>query len=163
MEFNIVTSLRINNEIKKSKYYQVSLGHIITDMNNRGALNTQDNFASYYFKKNKHSIFGQGIIGDISFYTDHYIREDKMLIYFDKDEYKYDFDFALCNEKGISSYLGLIIKEIEDKRKEQTEKIINDLNEMPAKGDYMKVIKTPWAVTQEDILAYAEAKKNGLI
>jgi hypothetical protein len=34
---------------------------------------------------------------------------------------------------------------------------------MPAKGDYMKVIKTPWAVTQEDILAYAEAKKNGLI
>ena len=163
MEYNIVTSLRINNEIKKCKYYKISLGFISSDRkpNHQVKLNELDNFAYFYNKKYKTTIYGQGLIGDISFYTDHNIKEHKIKVYYDRDEYIFDFDYKKCQETSIESYLGFIIKEIETKRK--TEIIKEEILEEAPKGNYMKVINTPWDVTYDDILAYNEAVKNGLI
>ena len=58
-------------------------------------------------------INGQGKIGNIKFYTDHYINEDKLAFYHDKEEFIFDFDHQMVKEKGVDFYLGHLIKKID--------------------------------------------------
>jgi hypothetical protein len=122
MEYNIVTNFKINQIFKsKSKYFRVKLGLASTQENHQGDrnLSTKDDFAYHYNSVYKTTIYGQGSMSDLKFYTDHYIKEDKIAFYYDKEEFIFDFDLKLVNEKGVDFYLGSLIKKIEEEHKDR--------------------------------------------
>ena len=118
MLINIVTNLKIVQQIKFSKYFQVNLGFVSTiDKGGRRIYNESDNFSNYYNSTYRTTIYAQGNIGNIRFYVDHYITsEDYLVIYYGDtfEEFIVNFDFIQLNKKGIDSYLGSIIKEIDE-------------------------------------------------
>ena len=77
MQYNIVTNYKVNQIFKsKSRYFRVSLGLSSTQESNSGdrVFSQKDDFAFFYNSQYQTTIFGQGNIGNIKFYTDHYIR-----------------------------------------------------------------------------------------
>ena len=128
--YNIVTSPFIISEIKKCKYYKVNLGLVSTiDKNGHRVLNENDKFGYFYNSQYKTTIYMQGTIGDISFYIDHYIKDEVLAVYYNSEEFIIPFDKPLLVEKGIEFYLGSIFKKIEieyeDRIKEAEEKKLN--------------------------------------
>ncbi len=164
MEYNVVTNLRIINEITKYKNFKVSLGYAnYIGPTEQKSLNDKDRFAYYYNTKYNTTIFGKGYIGDINFYVDHYIVSDQIAIYFNKEEYPFNWDWKLLQEKGMEWYLGFLLKSINDeinKKEEIEEKKLEGSSKV---GDPNKIINNPGSVTFEDIKAYQEAKRKGLI
>ena len=133
MKYNIVTNYRINQIIKQSsKYYKVHLGHAITMDSNKGdrELNKGDDFAYFYNTLYRASALGQGLIGDIRFYTDHIIMEDLIAFYIDKEEFIYEFDEKMIKEKGVDAFLGSILKKSEDEFKERKQKEKDDAEQI---------------------------------
>ena len=161
--YNIVTNYKINQLIKSSsKYYKVDLGYSITTESNTSdrVYGKSDEFAYFYNNLYKAAILGQGNIGNIGFYTDHYIKEDKIAFYFREEEFVFDFDFKIVKEKGIDFYLGHLIKTIEteysdrlNKEKERKE------NKTKQVGDASKIFNNPGNVNYEDLKAYMEQKR----
>lgn len=162
--YNIVTNYKINQMIKSySKYYKVSLGFSSTIESNSAdrVYNQKDDFAYFYNTLYKATILAQGSIGNIRFYTDHYIFEDKIAFYYKKEEFIFDFDQNLVKEKGIDFYLGHLIKTIETEyadrlKKEQEEKEARK----EVKADPDKIFKNPGNVTYEDLKAYMEKQRT---
>ena len=64
-------------------------------------LSNKDDFAFYYNNMYKTTIYAQGSIGNIKFYTDHFIKDDKVAFYYDKEEFIFDFDELLV--RGLIS------------------------------------------------------------
>jgi hypothetical protein len=161
--YNIVTNYKINQLIKSSsKYYKVSLGFATTSETNSQdrVYNQKDEFAYFYNTLYKASILAQGSIGNIKFYTDHYIKEEKIAFYWKKEEFIFDFDSTLVKEKGVDFYLGHLIKKIETEyadrlKKEQESKE----NKQKTNADPDKLIKNPGLVTYEDMKAYMEKQR----
>jgi hypothetical protein len=174
MEYNIVTNFKIIQELKKYPNYKVSLGYssTVAQPDNTRTFRETDKFAFFYNKRYKTTIYGQGYIGDISFYTDHYIKDDQLAIYFDKEEFIFDFDWDMYKEKGIEWYLGYLLKDIEykleqEKLKKDKEKEIAENPQMTVGNPYKLVVGhpqyNPGNVTFDDLKAYKEAKRTGLI
>ena len=163
MEYNIITNNKIIREIKSYRGFRVSLGYA-NFAGNQGekSLNEKDKFAYYYNTANKTTIFGQGYIGDINFYVDHYIIKDKLLIYLNKEEFPFEFDWKKVEDKGIEWYLGSLLKNIHD-HLDKKDEIEKQLLNIEKKGDPYKIINNPGSVTFEDIKAFQEAKRKGLI
>ena len=117
MTYNIVTNYKICQVFKnKSKYFKVNLGYATTSENNSGdrVLSQKDDFAYFYNTTYKGaSVLGQGNIGNIKIYVDHYIKEDLIAMYWDKEEFIFEFDKKIVDEKGVDFYLGYLIKNIE--------------------------------------------------
>ena len=162
--YNIVTNYKINQIIKSySKYYKVILG-FSTSAESGAAdriYNQKDEFAYYYNTMYRASVLCQGSIGNIKFYTDHMIKEDKIAFYFKKEEFIFDFDMNMVKEKGIDFYLGHLIKTIETEyadrlQKEQEEKE----NKLKKVASPEKLFKNPGAVSYEDLKAYLEQQRN---
>ena len=160
MNYNIVTNYKINQFLKQnSKYYKVSLGQSITleDRSGDRVANTNDQFAFVYNHHYKATILKQGIIGNITFYTDHGIYDDDLALYIDREEFVHKFDERFVREKGVDAYLGHILKtsqeEFDELNKEQM-----DLN-LEKVGNAEKVLTNPGSVRFEDLKAWAE-KKN---
>ena len=161
MEYNIVTNYKINQIFKaKSKYFTVSLGLVSTIEARGGAervFNKSDGFAYHYNTMYKTTIYAQGNIGNIKFYTDHYIKEDKIAFYYDKEEFIFDFNEAMVVEKGVDFYLGHLIKTIET---EHQERILAKERESDEKknevGDPDKILVNPGNVKYADLKAYME-------
>lgn len=161
MDYNIITNYSINQFLKtNSKYYKVNLGQSLTfeDKSGDRVLNQKDQFAFVYNKFYKAQIFKQGMIGDITFYTDHDIREDIIVLYIDREEFVHQFDRNFIQLKGVDAYLGHILKISQ----EEFEKINNEESESVDThkiGESDKVIQNPGSVTYADLKAYLE-KKN---
>lgn len=161
--YNIVTNYKINQLIRfSSKYYKVDLGYSITAESNSSdrVYGKIDKFAHFYNTYYKASILGQGSIGNITFYTDHHIKEDKIAFYFKQEEFVFDFDMKLMKEKGMDTYLGHFLKTIEveyldrvDRQKVQKE------NNIEKVGDHTKIFKNPGNVSYEDLKAYLENQR----
>jgi len=172
-EINIVTNYRIIQEFKKYKNFTVSLGYSSTTKNgDNRVLNEKDKFAFFYNKRYNTTIYGQGCMGQkISVYTDHFIKGNQIAIYYDFEEFIFDFQWDVCREKGIEWYLGSLLKQIEEqlekeKEKERERKSIkieerqggNPYKLVPGHPEY-----NPGSVTFEDVKAYKEAQRQGLI
>jgi hypothetical protein len=161
MNLNIVTSYNINQLIKlNSKYYKVDLGQSITleDRSGERTSNTNDKFAFVYSHHYKTSILKQGKVGDITFYTDHLIIDDKFRFYIDREEFIYDFDLNMIQQKGIDAYLGNILKLSKESYEELINNEIDDARNK--KGNADKVVMNPGSVRYEDLQAYIEKNKS---
>jgi len=165
-EYNIVTKYSINQKFKtKSKYYQINLGYSSTTETNSGdrILNDKDDFAYFYNTRYKTTVQAQGKIGDISFYTDHYILDDKIAFYVDRDEFIFDFDPKIVDEKGVDFYLGHLLKKIHTEQ----ERLSDEKNQKERKEEEKKNLGTPdklsinpGNVTYADLKAYLDKKNS---
>lgn len=160
MKYNIVTNRKINNIFKsKCRYYMVNLGVISTieDRSGDRVFNTLDNFAYFYNNMYKTTIYGQGSIGDIFIYIDGYIMEDKIAFYYDDEEFIFNFDEKMVNEKGVDFYIGHLIKTIEteyqERVKQEEQKVEIQKKEI---GNADMVINNPGNVKYADLKAYLE-------
>jgi len=160
MKYNIVTNRKISDIFKyKSRYYKVNLGVVSTIESKSGdrTLNTLDDFAFFYNNMYRTTIYGQGNIGNIFIYIDLYIKEDKIAFYFDKEEFIFDFDEKMVNEKGVDFYLGHLIKTIETEHQERLIKKQETIEEQKKEvGDANKIFANPGNVKYADLKAYME-------
>ena len=163
MAVNIVTNLQVISKIKTSRYFRTNLGLVATvEKAGNRKYNEKDTFSSYYNTGYNTIIYGQGNIGDIKFYTDHYIKDPVMAVYYGEnfEEFIFDWDDKLFREKGMDFYIGHILKEVD---LAYQEKIKNDelkkIEEKP-KGNADAILSNPGAVTYEDLQAYLEKKRQ---
>jgi len=160
MKYNIVTNRKISDIFKyKSRYYKVNLGVVSTIESRSGdrTLNTLDDFAFFYNNMYRTTIYGQGNIGNIFIYIDLYIKEDKIAFYYDKEEFIFDFDEKMVNEKGVDFYLGHLIKKIETEHQERLIKKQETIEEQKKEvGDANKIFDNPGNVKYADLKAYME-------
>lgn len=159
--YNIVTNYQIIQFFKKSKYFRTNLGMSITmEKNHERILSDKDPFAASYNYQYHTSIYGQGQIGNIRFYVDHYIKESKIAAYLDLEEFIFDFDEEFIKTKGIDAYVGNILMRVDSAYKEKMEsKKALEENKTQKIGNPNNLIKNPGAVTYEDIKEYLKNKK----
>ena len=163
MQVNIVTNFQILQEIKKSKYFQVHLGFVATvEKNGSRSFNENDSFSHFYNSQYVTTIYGQGKIGGIRFYTDHYIRESILAVYYGDNyqEFIVEFDNSIMMKKTIDQYLGSIIKDVEEQYEELVKN--NELKklEKQAEGDAEKLVVNPGGVTWADVKAFLEKERE---
>jgi hypothetical protein len=164
---NIVTNFKIISLMKRSNFYRVNLGLVATvERNGSRSYNEKDKFSWFYNNRYNTTIYGQGNVGDIKFYTDHYINEDVLAVYYgdNLEEFIFDLDEDHIKQKGVDSYLGSILKDVHQRYEDLKKK--NELKKLEEikKGDAGKVINNPGQVSYDDIKAYYEEmrKKNQL-
>lgn len=159
---NIVTNLQVLQEFKRCKFFKQNLGLVATvEKNGNRTYNKDDQFSYNYNTQYNTTIYGQGNIGNIKFYVDHYIQGITFAVYsVDFQEFIYQLDRSIIKEKGIDFYIGHILKVTE---KEYDQRAIN--NELKKsvekeKGSSEKVFKNPGNVNYEDLKAYLEEKNS---
>ncbi len=161
--YNVVTNPKIIQVIKKSKYFKTNLGMAITmEKNGERILSDKDQFSISYNFQYKTTIYAQGNVGNIKFYIDYFIKEDKIAIYYDLEEFVYDYDPEFISKKGIDGYLGFLLKSVDDTYAERKEKIKEEAEEKRTQktGQPEKLFSNPGGVTYEDIQAYMKNKKK---
>lgn len=160
-KYQIVTNNYVMSFIKKSAYFQTNLGvSVTTERNGERLLNENDKFAGSYNYQYKTTIFAQGTIGDIFFYVDYGIIENTVAAYHQLEEFVFDFDEKMVQDKGISAYLGFILKSI-DTEYARRKNIVTETQEAKEKidGSADKLFSNPGAVTYDDIKAYLQQKR----
>ena len=163
MNINIVTNFQLITMIKTSQYFRVSLGLVATiEKNGSIKYNASDRFSHFYNNGYNTTIYAQGNVGNIRFYTDHYITEPILAVYVGDnfEEFIFNFDEKLVKEKGMDFYLGHMLKESEIKYEEKRKNDeLKKLEEKPV-GNAEVVSKNPGAVSYADVQAYIEKKKQ---
>lgn len=159
---NVVTNFQILQEFKKSKYFKQNLGLVATvEKNGSRGYNSSDKFSYYYNNQYKTTIYGQGNIGNVKFYVDHYIRGNTFAVYSDDfQEFLYEFDPTIIRDKGVDFYIGHILKNTDEEYDERVKN--NELKKMEEKeaGIADKIFSNPGNVNYEDLKAYLEQKNK---
>lgn len=159
MAYNVVTNTFVIQEIKKCRYFKINLGLAATvDKNGNREFNDKDKFSYYYNSQYRTTIYAQGNVGDIKFYTDVFIKDPVMAIYVgpENEEFLIDVDFELIKEKGIDFYLGHILKKVEEEHEERIKANTEKKAEPKPVGNSEMVTFNPGAVRYEDLKAYLE-------
>jgi len=163
---NIVCSDNLISYFRLSNYFRQNLGLVATvDKNGKRVFNDKDKFSFYYNNLYKTTIYAKGNIGNIRIYSDFYIRDEVIAIYYNDnfEEFVFSIDKNLIKEKGMDFYLGHLLKQVEEEyqiRKEKQE--LKKIEEKPI-GDPTKVLNNPGQVSYEDIKAYLEEKRKNRI
>lgn len=160
--YNIVTKYSIIFELKKSKHWTQNLGVVTTvEHNGQRKYNEKDKFSFDYNTQYKTNIQMQGTIGDIIVYLDYYINDEVIALYYNSEEFVYQWDSQLVKDKGIEFYLGHLLKKMHTEYEDRIKKSEDKNGEVKKEGD-PNILKTnPGAVTYEDLKAYlAEKNKN---
>lgn len=160
---HIVSSFNTINKFKQSKYFRNNLGLVATvEKNGSRTYNKNDKFSYFYNTNYNTTIYAQGNIGDIKFYTDHYIRDNKFGVYSGDtfEEFIFEFDDKLLSKKGMDFYLGSIIKEVEEKYEERVNKKELKKIEKEKEGDPNVIFNNPGNVTYADLKAYMKSKQE---
>jgi len=161
MGLNIVTSYNLINRFKQSRYFRVSLGLASTmDKNGRRMTNEKDKFAYFYSTTYKAAIYAQGNIGDIRFYTDHYIRDTTIATYYNDnfEEFLFHWDEEFVQNKNVDAFLGHILKSVEEQYEERVKN--EELRKLEPKpdGNPEMIFKNPGGVSYADLKAYLDKK-----
>lgn len=162
MAYNVVTNSFVVHEIKKCRYFKTNLGLASTvDKNGNREFNDKDKFSYYYNTQYRTTIYAQGNVGDIKFYTDVFIKDPVMAIYVgpENEEFLIDVDFNLIKEKGIDFYLGHILKKVEEEHEERIKTNTEKKMEPKPAGNSEMITFNPGAVRYEDLKAFLE-KQN---
>lgn len=163
MAYNVVTNTFVIHEIKKCRYFKINLGLASTvDKNGNREFNDKDKFSYYYNTQYRTTIYAQGNVGDIKFYTDVFITDSVMAIYVgpENEEFLIDVDFNLIKEKGIDSYLGYILKRVEDEHEQRIKLNGEKKAEPKPAGNSEMVTFNPGAVRYEDLKAFLEQQNK---
>lgn len=163
MGLNVVCGYHISNEFKKSRYFRQNLGLVATiEKNGRRVFNDKDKFNQYYNTQYRTIIYAQGNVGDIRFYADHFIKDSTVAIYQGDnfEEFLFEFDFELVNEKGIDFYLGHLLKKVEEEYEERVKN--EELKKLEPKpdGNPDNILNNPGNVTYADLKAYLDKKQK---
>jgi hypothetical protein len=159
MAYNVVTNSFVIQEVKKCRYFKINLGLAATvDRNGNREFNDKDKFSYYYNTQYRTTIYAQGNVGDIKFYTDVFIKDPIMAIYVgtENEEFLIDVDFELIKEKGIDFYLGHILKKVEEEHEERIKANTEKKAEPKPAGNSEMITFNPGAVRYEDLKAYLE-------
>jgi hypothetical protein len=159
MAYNVVTNSFVIQEVKKCRYFKINLGLAATvDRNGNREFNDKDKFSYYYNTQYRTTIYAQGNVGDIKFYTDVFIKDPIMAIYVgtENEEFLIDVDFELIKEKGIDFYLGHILKKVEEEHEERIKANTEKKAEPKPTGNSEMITFNPGAVRYEDLKAYLE-------
>jgi hypothetical protein len=167
-KYFVVTNNFIISNIKTgSKYFKVNLGVSITldDSKSEHRLdNDKDRFAFAYRKYKGTMCLSVGEIGNIHFYVDHSINTNNLIVYKNFEEFNIPFDSTYAKEKGIDSWLGRMMMEVDEKLKEMnvvTNEESTDIpNPVKNKGDGSKVFTNPGQVRYEDLKEYLATKRQ---
>jgi len=163
MAVNIVTNFGLISKIKTSRYFRTNLGLVATvEKAGNRKYNEKDGFSSYYNTGYNTIIYAQGNVGDIKFYTDHYIKEDVMAVYVGEnfEEFIFEWDESMFKEKGMDFYIGHLLKESESRYDEKKKNDELKKLEPKLKGNAEAIMSNPGAVTYEDLQAYIEKKRQ---
>jgi hypothetical protein len=163
MAYNVVTNSMVLQEVKRCRYFKTNLGLAATvDKNGERTFNDADKFAYYYNTQYKTTIYAQGNIGDIKFYTDVFIKDPVIAIYVGHqfEEFIIDVDFNLIKEKGIDFYLGHVLKIVEEEHEERILSETIKQNEPKPSGNAETVMVNPGSVRYEDIKAFIEQQNS---
>ena len=137
----------------RSRYFKVNLGLVATvEKNGTRKFNQSDQFAFSYNNNYNTTIYGQGNVGNIKFYTDHFITDPIFAVYTtDFEEFIFDFDRGMLRDKGIDKYLGFIIKTVEEQYDARVE--ANELKKKEEKplGNAENIFANPGNVNYEDL------------
>lgn len=160
-KYQIVTNNYVMSFIKKSSYFQTNLGVSITsEKNGERILNENDKFAGSYNYQYKTSIFAQGTIGDIFFYVDYGIIDNTIAAYHQLEEFIFEFDEKMVQEKSVAAYLGFLLKSIDTEyAKRMNTEVEKTDEEIEMAGFAEKLLNNPGAVTYDDIKAYLQQKR----
>jgi hypothetical protein len=159
---NVVTNFQILQEFKKSKYFKVNLGLIPTvEKNGTRKFNDTDQFAFSYNNNYNTTIYGQGNVGNVKFYTDHYITDPIFAVYTtDFEEFIFDFDRNMLRDKGIDLYIGYVLKTVEEEYDERLKaNELRKIEEKP-KGNSENILSNPGNVNYEDLKEYLKNKNK---
>jgi hypothetical protein len=158
--YNIVLKPSLINELKRSRHFRQNLGLVSTiEKNGSRVYNDKDKFSHFYNTRYNTTIYMQGSVGDIIFYIDYYIHDDVMAVYYNMEEFIFNFDFNIVKEKGIDFYLGHILKTLETEYEDRLKKAEESKIETKNKGNADLIIKNPGNVTYEDLKEFLD-KKN---
>jgi len=159
--YNIVIKPSLINEIKKSKYFRQNLGLVATiEKNSVRDYNPDDKFSYFYNTRYKTVIYSQGNIGDITFYIDYYIHDDLIAVYYNTEEFIFNYDFPLVKEKGIDFYLGHILKTMEEEYEERIKEAEETKLEVKKEGNAETLVSNPGNVSYDDLKAYLDNKEK---
>jgi hypothetical protein len=162
MALFIVCGYHTVQEFKKSRYFRVNLGLVQTiDKGGRRLFNDKDKFSHFYNNQYRATIYGQGNIGDIKFYTDHFIKDNTIAVYYNEtfEEFLFDLNYELIKEKGIDFYIGHILKNVEEQYEERVKKEELRKLEPQNAGNPEMITMNPGAVSYADLKAYLD-KRN---
>lgn len=162
MAYNVVTNSMVVYQIKKCKFFKTNLGLASTvDKGGNRVFNENDKFAHYYNTQYRTTIYGQGNVGDIKFYVDHFVKDPILAIYVGPqfEEFILDVNFEMIDEKGIDFYLGHVLKEVELQHEERVKTNTEKKMEPKKSGNPELITFNPGAVTYDDLKAYME-KQN---
>lgn len=163
MGLNIVGNSVTVNKFKRSRYFRQNLGLAATkEKNDRRVMNDDDKFAFHYNSQYKTIIYGQGNIGDIKFYVDHYILDESFGVYSGEsfEEFVFKFNDETINGKGIDFYMGHIIKNVEEEYEERVKKEELRKAEPIPDGNADILTVNPGNVTYADLKAYLAEKQK---
>jgi hypothetical protein len=161
--YNFISSHLVSREFKKSKYYTVNLGKTMSvKKNNRRVfrLDEGDSFNKSYLEKYNAVAYSEGNIGKINFHVDHYLSVNEIRIFFKDEIYEFEHNALELKSKGVDSYIGNFIKEIETKlhqeELETREVEIVDILE----GNSENIFNNPGNVSYTDIQKYYDDLKK---
>lgn len=164
--YNIVTTKEVLKMIKSSsKYFKLNLGFAVTSESNSSVrtYNKKDEFAYFYNSSFKANLILEGNIGNISIYTDFNIQNNKLVFFYKNENFVFDYEIDVHNQKGADFLLGKYIRTMEtdfaDKLKAKEEEAKREAQEQKRTGDPNKVFTNPGHVTYEDIVAYMEKQR----
>jgi hypothetical protein len=163
MALHIVASYQTITEFKRSRYFKINLGLVATvEKNGKRTFNSSDKFSYHYYGQYKATIYGQGNVGDIKFYVDHFIKDETFAVYYGEtfEEFLFKFDRVIVSKNNIDFYLGHILKSVEEQYEERVKNEEIKKLEVKPEGNAENIIKNPGNVTYADLKAYLENKQK---
>jgi len=166
--YNFVSKKRIIDSFKSSSHFKTYLGYAMSvdDAGERKfKINDKDKFVQFYHNKYKIALLTEGNIGTLNFFSDYYIEDDIVVVFFNDKDFVFKFEESELIGRGVDKYLGAIIKEIETKHEEELAnaggaKANKSITGTRPKGNPDKLINNPGSVTWEDIESYYKKKNN---
>jgi len=163
MALHVVASYQTITEFKRSSYFKINLGLVATvEKNGKRTFNPNDKFSYFYFSQYKATIYGQGNIGDIKFYADHFIKDETFAVYYGEtfEEFLFKFDRIMVSKNNLNFYIGHILKSVEEQYEERVKN--EEIKKLEVKPDGIadNILKNPGNVTYADLKAYLDAKQK---
>jgi hypothetical protein len=159
--YNIVTRPSLIDQLKKSRYWHQNLGLVTTlEHNGERTFNQKDKFSYFYNTRYNTNILMQGNIGDILIYIDYYIHEDVLALYYNQEEFIFNFDFKLVKDKGADFYLGHLLKKLETEYQDRIKQAEDKKIEVKYEPNVEKLFKNPGNVSYDDLKEFLKQKSE---